>query len=175
MTPEFVRDGVAAGAILGFFATAWYAWALEDPPKTWRPWIFTGLAASWVAVSVGVAVTWVKRDSGTIFDSSTGPVFGLVVGLEFTVAGTGAWILKRTRRDALTPPWIALVVGVHFFPLGYVLAIPVLYLLAVVVSLAAVFSLVVARATSLPTSAVTGVTTGSCLLAGAIMLLATAA
>lgn len=173
--PDFLRDAVAAGAILAFFATAWYGWALDAPPRSWRSWIITGLAASWVSVVVGVALTWINWNTGTVFDPTTGRLFGLVVGVEFAIAGVGAWILKRRVQDDLIPPWIALVVGVHFIPLGYILGIPVLYLLAAVVSVLAVVSVVVARARSFSTSSVTGVMTGSSLLGGAIMSLATAA
>jgi hypothetical protein len=173
--PEFARDATAAGAILAFFATAWYGWALEAPPRSWRFWIFTGLAASWVTVVVGVAVTWSNWNTGTVFDPTTGRLFGLAVGVEFALAGVGAWVLKRRDQADLIPPWIALVVGVHFIPIGYILGIPMLYLLAAVVSVLAVVSVVVARARSLPMSSVTGVMAGSCLLGGAIMSLATGA
>lgn len=174
-TTDFLRDAVAAGAILAFFATGWYGWALEAPPRSWRSWIIAGLAASWVTVVVGVVVTWINWNTGTVFDPTIGRLFGLVVGIELAVAGVGAWILKRRDQNDLMPPWIALVVGVHFIPLGYILGIPVLYLLGAVVSVLAVVSVVVARARSLATSSATGVMTGSCLLGGAIMSLATAA
>jgi hypothetical protein len=46
MMTEFVRDAAATGAILGFFGFAWFGWAEEHPPKSWRPWLFTGLVVS---------------------------------------------------------------------------------------------------------------------------------
>jgi hypothetical protein len=175
VTAVYARDAAAAGAILAFFATAWYGWALEAPPTTWRSWIFTGLAASWAGVALGVAVTWINWNTGTVFDSSTSPIFGLIVGIEFSVSAIGAWILKRRSQEELIPPWIALVVGVHFVPLAYILGIPVLYLLAALISVLAVVSFVVARANALTTSSVTGVMIGSGLLGGAVMSLATVA
>jgi len=70
--------------------------------------------------------------------------------------------------------WIALVVGVHFYPLAPLLHYPLLYVVATVVTLAALASPYVARSRGIAVSAVTGAATGTVLLAAAVLSLGTA-
>jgi hypothetical protein len=60
------------------------------------------------------------------------------------------------------------VVGVHLFPLAPLFRYPLLYVVAALVTLAAIGSVPLARSRSLPVSAVTGVTVGGVLLAAAL-------
>lgn len=173
MMPEFVRDAAAAGAVLAFFASSWFGWALDDPPRSWRSGLVAGAITSGVTALFGAWVAWLNWETGTAFDASTSQVFGIIVVVEFGLAGLGAWVLSSRGRKELIPPWIALVVGVHFFPLATLLGLPLLHVLASLVSAGAVISPVLARSRSLPTSAVTGVTTGLLLLAGAVFSLIT--
>lgn len=101
-------------------------------------------------------------------------MFGVIVGVEFAAAGLGAVVLARRRRSDLIPAWAALVVGVHLFPLAPLLAHPLLFLTAALVTMAAIAAIPLARARSLPVSAVTGVATGTILLATAVYSLVTA-
>jgi hypothetical protein len=75
------------------------------------------------AIAGGI-VAWQNWDAGTVFDAATGRSFGIVVGVEVLLAGLGAWFLAYRRRTELIPPWVALVVGVHFFPLARCSKIP---------------------------------------------------
>jgi hypothetical protein len=36
MGAEFLRDAAMTAAVLGFFASAWFGWAQDDPPRSWR-------------------------------------------------------------------------------------------------------------------------------------------
>jgi len=36
MGAEFLRDAATTAAVLGFFASAWFGWAQDDPPRSWR-------------------------------------------------------------------------------------------------------------------------------------------
>jgi hypothetical protein len=117
MTTEFVRDAAATAAIFGFFGSMWFGWAQEHPPKSWRPWLFTGSVVSLATMLAGGFLVWWHWGDGTAFDEDTSKTFGVVVGIEVVLAGVGAAVLAaRGRRDVI-PVWIGLVVGVHLFPL----------------------------------------------------------
>jgi hypothetical protein len=97
-----------------------------------------------------------------------------VVGSEFAVAGLGALVLALRRRSDLTPAWVALVVGVHLFPVAALLRYPLIYAVAALVTLVAVAAIPVARSRGVAVSAVTGLATGSVLLAAGFVSLVTA-
>jgi hypothetical protein len=103
-----------------------------------------------------------------VFDADTSRAFGVVVGVEVAVAGLGAWVLARRQRSDLIPAWVALVVGVHLFPLAWLLRYPFIGVVAGLVTLAAVVAVPLARSRALAVSAVTGLATGTVLLAAAL-------
>jgi len=87
------------------------------------------------------------------------------------LAGAGAAVLTvRGRRD-LVPVWIALVVGLHLFPVAALIAFPLIYPVAALVTVAALAAVPLARSGSLPVSAVNGLGAGGALLAGALVCL----
>ncbi len=175
MTAEFVRDAAATAAIFGFFASAWFGWAQENPPDAWRKVLVVGSVVSLLIAVAGGVLAWQRWSDGTAFDPDTGRVFGIVVGIEFALAGLGAWLLTARRRADLVAPWIALVVGVHLFPLAPLLQYPLLYVVAALVSVVALAAVPLARSRSrsVTVSAVTGLATGTVLLAAALFSLAT--
>jgi hypothetical protein len=173
MNAEFVRDAAATATVFGFFASSWFGWAQEQPPATWRKWLIAGSILSLLVAIAGGVLTWQYWADGTAFNPQTGRTFGLIVGIEFTIAGIGAGVLARLGKAELIAPWIALVVGVHFWPLGPLLHYPLLYAVAVLVSLAALVAVPLARAQSITVSAVTGLATGIMLLAAALFSLVT--
>jgi hypothetical protein len=171
MTAEFVRDAAATAAIFGFFASAWFGWAQEKPPEAWRKALVAGSITSLLTAVAGGVLTWRHWSDGTVFDADTGRAFGLVVGIEFAVAAAGAALLAARRRQPLIPAWIALVVGVHLFPLAPLLEYPLVYLVAALVTLVALGAVPLARSRSWAVSAVTGLAVGPVLLAAAIFSL----
>lgn len=128
------------------------------------------VAAVLIAVAGGV-VTWQHWSGGTVFDEDTSRTFGLVVGIEVAAAGLGALVLTRRRRSDLTPAWIALVVGVHLFPVAALMRYPLIYAVAALVTLVAVAAVPVARSRGVAVSAATGLATGSVLLAAGLVSL----
>jgi hypothetical protein len=168
---EFVRDAAATAAILGFFASTWFGWAQEHPPKSWRPWLITGSAVSLVTMLAGGLLAWRHWSDGTAFDEDTSRTFGIVVGIEVVLAGAGAVVLgARGRRDVI-PAWIALVVGLHLFAVAAIIDYPLLHLVAALVTLAALAAIPVARSRAWPISATNGFGAGTALLAGALFSL----
>ena len=173
MRAEFIRDAAATAAILGFFASSWFGWALDDPPASWRARLITGAILSVASAAAGAFYTWRFWSDGSVFDSSTSRAFGIVVGIEVALAGTGSWYLSARDRSDLIPAWVAFVVGVHFFPLAVLLAYPMLHVLALLLTIGALLAVPLSGRRSLPISAVTGAIAGPTLLTAALYSLAT--
>lgn len=173
MNAEFIRDAAATAAIFGFFASSWFGWAQENPPPAWRNWLIAGAILSLLVAIAGGVLTWQHWSDGTAFNPQTGRTFGLIVGIEFAIAGIGAGVLTRLGKADLIAPWIALVVGVHFWPLAPLLRYPLLYGVAALVSIAALGAVPLARSQTVTVSAVTGLATGLILLAAALYSLGT--
>jgi hypothetical protein len=126
-----------------------------------------------VAVAGGV-VGWQHWSDGTILGPETGRDLGIVVGIEFAVAGVGALILALTKRREFIPPWIAFVVGVHLFPVAVILHYPLLHVVAALVTVGSLVAVPLARSRALSISFVTGVLTGTVLFAAAVYSMVTA-
>ena len=171
MTTEFVRDAAATAAILGFFSTTWFGWAQEHPPKSWRPWLITGTVVSLATMLAGGILTSRHWSDGTAFDENTSKTFGIVVGIEFVLAGAGAALLRARGKQDVTPVWIALVVGLHLFPVAAIIDYPLIHVVGALVTIAALAAIPVARSRSLPTSAMNGLGVGTALLVGALFSL----
>ncbi|WBB75686.1 hypothetical protein O7602_09345 [Micromonospora sp. WMMD1128] len=167
MDAEFAANAAATAAIFGVFGIVWFGWAQEAPPRAWRPWLGIGSVLSLVAAIIGGIVTARTWDEGNSVDERTGPVFGVIVLIEVVLCAAGAIWLRRIGRTSLVPVWIALIVGLHFFPLAPLLDYPVLAVWAALVTLVALVSVPVARRFHLTPSAVVGAGTGVALLAGA--------
>lgn len=173
MIAEFTRDAAATAAIFGFFAASWFGWAQEQPPTTWRNWLIAGALLSLLLAIVGGWLTWQHWSDATAFNPRTGRTFGVIVGIEFTIAALGAGVLTLLGKPQFIAPWVALVVGVHFFPLARLLSYPLLTVVAVLVSLSALLAIPLARSQSITISAVTGLATGVILLIAALFSLIT--
>jgi hypothetical protein len=152
----------------------WFGWAQEHPPKSWRPWLLAASVASMLTLLAGGILIWLHRADGTAFDQDTSTAFGIVVGIEVVLAGAGAVVLRRMGRTEFVPVWIALVVGLHLFPVAALIGYPLIHVVAALVTIAALAAVPVARARSLPVSAVNGAAVGGALLAGALVSLAIA-
>jgi hypothetical protein len=168
---DFVRDAAATTLIFGFFASAWFGWAQEDPPPRLRPWLIAGSVAALVTTAAGGVLTATNWSAGTAFDRDTSIRFGIVVGIEFALAGIGAAVLAARHRSGLTPAWIAFVVGVHLFPVAVLLHYPLIHVVGALVTAAALVGVPLARARSVAVSAVVGLLTGTILLAAALLSL----
>ena len=159
------------GAIFGFFAAGWYGWAQDDPPPTWRKPLIAGSILGMVVAVAGGILAWRNWSTGSVFDADTSPIFGLIVGVEVLLAVGGSFLLSRRGRRELVAPWVALVVGLHFFPMAPLLGYPLFYVVAVLVTVAALVSVPVARSHDITVSTVTGAMCGTILLAAAVFSL----
>jgi hypothetical protein len=164
MLADHVRDAAATGAILGLFASTWFGWAQEAPPRTLRPFLIAGSVLSFVMMAVALVLTIRHWSDGTVFDAHTSPRFGIVVGIEFGVAALGALVLGLRGRREVIPAWIAFVVGIHLFPVAFLLDYPFLHVVAALVTVASVAAVPVARRRGIAVSAAVGLSTGTVLL-----------
>jgi len=117
---HYLRDGVF---ILGWFSllgAVWFWWASEAPPRRARPWRGVGLALSVLGALVGGFYTWRFWTTRSMLDGRV-EVFGLVLAATIVVAVVTWVVLARTGREASIPLSVAVVVALHFVPLGYLL------------------------------------------------------
>ncbi|HIV57591.1 MAG TPA: hypothetical protein H9902_06500 [Candidatus Stackebrandtia faecavium] len=120
MLTDFVRDHAFTIAWFGLMALVWFGWAQEDPPDKWRPWLGAGSgAAVLIAGPFGYAVA-LRWNDGSALDGQE-PLFGLIVLAEFVLAGLGCLVLWRRRQTRWMAWWVALIVGLHFVPLAFLL------------------------------------------------------
>jgi hypothetical protein len=173
MIAPYARDAAATCAIFGFFASAWFGWAQAAPPAGLRGVLIAGSVLGYAAVAAGLPLAWRHRSDGTVFDARTSPRFGIVVGIEFALAGVGSVALSLSGHTDLIPAWVAFVVGVHLFPVAVILRYPLMHLVAALVTAAAVASVPVAHAAGVDIGFVTGCGCGTLLLLAAAVALAT--
>ncbi|WP_436532339.1 hypothetical protein [Actinoplanes sp. HUAS TT8] len=162
---EYVRDLAMSAVIFGFFASSWFGWAQEAPPRRWRPWLIAGSVLSFVTLAAGIVLAVRHWNDGSAFDGDTSRVFGIVVGIEFGAAGLGAILLAVRHRAELIPVWIAFVVGVHLFPVAVIMNYPLVHVTAALVTLASLAAIPLARSRHLTPSAAVGAPTGVILVA----------
>ncbi len=155
MTSEFVRDNAATAAVFGFLRVSLVRLGAGKPPTAWRDALAAGSIMSLLIAVAGGILTWWHWEDGTVFDEDTSRAFGLVVSIEFALAGAGSLVLAMRRRTDIIPTWMALVVGVHLFPVAWLLGIPLIYFVAALVTLAALASVWLAKHRGLAVSAFT--------------------
>jgi hypothetical protein len=120
-TVPSARDRAATAAIEGFFAAAWLSWAgsLGTQPSRW---LLPAALLGYLLVVLGIITVVRNRKGRSAFSGpETGRRYGIVVGIEFGLAGLGALVLNLTGHGGYTIIWVAFVVGVHFLPLSRVL------------------------------------------------------
>lgn len=174
MTSGFLRDIAASAALFGFVTSVWLGWAQESPPQRWRAWLTTGSIVGLACTVAGGILVWRHWNDGTAFDADTSPKFGIVVAIEFVLAGIGCVLLARRGKKELMAAWVALVVGLHFIPLAILVDYAFFHIVAVLVSVAAIVSVPLARRRGVYPSAMTGLLTGSVFLVAAYASLITA-
>jgi len=174
MTAAYLRDAAMTAVIFGFFGSGWFGWAQDAPPAGWSRRLAAGSILSLAVAATGGIVAWQHWSDGTIFGPDTSRAFGIVVGIEFGVAGLGALLLALRHHRDLIPAWVAFVVGVHLFPVAVILQYPMLHVAAALVTVVSLVAVPVARSRAVAVSFVTGLATGVVLLAAAVYSLVSA-
>ena len=174
--PGTPRDLSVSALILGFAAMMWFGWGQAQPPAGWSLPLTIGLFA---AVSVeGFAASMVARFRGSataMRDERVGRRYGITVGAEVAAIVLGVVALGLAGRPADTAPWILLVVGVHFLPLGRLFGSVDLLWSGLVLCAVAVAAAVTGAVSAVAPSAVTGGFGGLVLVVTAVTSLRRAA
>lgn len=85
--------------------------------------------------------------SGSERNAAIGKWFGIIFAGEGALIGVGSGVLLALGQPDLILSWVALIVGLHFFPLGYLLGLNLDYLLGAAIVLLATVTLLFDLAT----------------------------
>lgn len=163
------RDGSMTALSLGFFGAAWFSWASEGLPAFWSVPLAVGSVACLILAILGGIFAWRARGGPSAMnDPAAGRRFGRVVGATYAVIGVGVVALAAMGLTAYIAPWVAFVIGLHFWALAPVLQDRTLVPLAVVVMLISGVAVIVGLSSEVLPSAITGAGTGLALLAAAM-------
>jgi hypothetical protein len=159
--PRSRRDLGMTALILGFFGFMWFGWGQANASAGLRAWLAVGgVAALLVAVAGGIQAFRSPASSSVLHDPQASRRYGVVVGVEFSLAGAGAAVLAAAGHGDFIPVWVCGVVGVHFFPLALVLEDRSLIALGASVTTVALAALVAGLVTGVAPSTVTGIGAG---------------
>ena len=127
--PRALAHGIAGGLVLMAVFTAW--WASDALFAGTRPagvvFCVLGAAAAVVFLVQAVRLLRAGRSMPTALDAEDrehrrcgGTVFGIVFGAEGLLIGIAAGVLTGTGHGEYLLPVIALIVGLHFYPMAWV-------------------------------------------------------
>jgi hypothetical protein len=154
--------------ILAIAGALWFGWGQAEPPAGWGlPMVIGMFAAIAVAIVAAVAVRRFRHGATAMADQRVRRWYGITVGAEVAAIAIGAVGLGLAGRPAYTAPWILLVVGVHFVPLGRLFGIADLVWSGLVLSAVAIAAAVTGALSAVAPSAITGAFGGLVLLAAA--------
>jgi hypothetical protein len=161
--------------ILGFAAMMWFGWGLAQPPAGWRLPLTIGIFAAIAVEGFAWCIAAGFRGGATAMrDRRAGRQYGITVGAEVAAIALGAVGLALAGRPAYTAPWILLVVGVHFVPLGRMFGSVDLLWSGLVLCAVAIASAVTGAVSAVAPSAVTGGFGGLVLVVTAVASLSRA-
>lgn len=170
MELEYIRDYAMYTAIFGMFSFIWFGWAQENPRKSWRKYIgiASGISLFLCLIGVYFSVTnWEAASAISEKDKFTN--YLIVFYTEFFIAGLGAFLFIRKNKKNYVAPWIAFIVGTHFFWLENIFNDSSLYILAVLMIAIAAISPWLSKKLDVASSAITGIGSGTALFCFSIL------
>ncbi|MFE9654611.1 hypothetical protein [Micromonospora sp. NPDC006431] len=165
------RQAGLTALYLGVFAALWFSVPKAEPPL--HTVLLLGSVAALLTAVIGAVVAGAgSRNAGAPpRDRAADRRYLLIVGVEFALAGLGAWLLALAGWSAFTPVLVSAVVGLHFLPLAPVLRDRLLRPLGLAVCLVALVGLFVGLGSSALVGPVVGTGVGVLLLGYAVMAL----
>ena len=130
-TREQLRGGAVGIAVLAYFALAWTGWGASTGMPTAVEIPVISAAALCTLTLFGGAVFTYRRGASvppgvhSAQGRSIGRRFGVIVAAEFIGLAIIAWIPGVTGHPQLIPAIVCLGVGIHFFPLRRLFAVPI--------------------------------------------------
>jgi len=170
MEPEYIRDYAMYTAIFGMFSIVWFGWAQENPRKNWRKYIGAASGVALLVCLIGVYLSVTNWDAATALSEMDAlTTYIIVFYAQLIIGGLGAFLLIRKKKKDYVAPWIAFIVGTHFFWLVNVFQDPGLYILAVLMIAIAGISPWLSKKMGVANSAITGIGSGTALFCFAIL------
>ncbi len=163
MITEFARDGLFTAAWFGLMTVVWLGWAQEDPPRRWRLPLGIGSVLGMI-LAIGFGVLTVLNWSAPSALQGRQEWFGILVGAEFGAAGLGCLVLALRKLNRWMAWWVALIVAMHFVPLGFILIDPSIAVFGVIQSALVIIVGVRLRGSTFPSSRLVGPIMGVTLL-----------
>jgi hypothetical protein len=156
-TPGTPRDLAVTALILGIAAMMWFGWGQAQPPAGWSVPLRVGtFVAIVVAGFAGSIVPRFRGGATAMAERRVRRSYGITVGIEVAACGLGAAGLGIAGHSPYIAPWILLVVGVHFVPLGRLFGESQLLWAALALLAVAVAATVTGVVSDVAPSAVTG-------------------
>lgn len=154
--PRAALRGVASGVLfMAFFGTLWATIGVGGMHGWGAPWLFVASLLVGVALLGGGGALW--QGSGRLHDPdpnadnggqrNEGPWFGVIFGVEGVAIAVASVACNATGHSELFFPIMALIVGIHFFPLAWLFQHPPHYLTGALLCLLAVVALVIVPVT----------------------------
>lgn len=167
-----LSDLSVTALILAIAGALWFGWGQAEPPAGWGlPMVIGVFAAIAVAIAAAVAVRRFRHGATAMADQRVRRGYGITVGAEVAAIAIGSVGLGLAGRPAYTAPWILLVVGVHFVPLGRLFGSASLVWSGLVLAAVAIAAAVTGAVSAVAPSAVTGAFGGLVLVAAATVSL----
>ncbi len=121
--PKAALRGMASGVFfMAFFGTLWGSIGVGGVAGWAAPWPTVLVVLIGVALLVGAVALWRGsgrlRDAATWEQDNTDRWFVLIVALEGVAIAIASVVCNATGHFALFFPIMALIVGIHFFPLA---------------------------------------------------------
>ena len=133
LTRDYARGLVIGAFVLTFFGAFWASQAITNWPQA-SPLAYGILGLPEVAlilfavmrfINVGNLPEATDGDQASRDGKRTGITFGLIVAVEFSLIAVAANIRVKLDRPLLITVAIALIVGLHFFPLARLFGVPI--------------------------------------------------
>lgn len=167
---DYIRDYTMYTAIFGLFSFIWFGWAQENPRKSWRKYIGIASVIALLVSFLGIYLSILNwKEPSALSNIKAFNSYLIFVWIEIILCGFGAFLFIRFKRSDYVAPWIAFIVGIHFFGLKSVFNDFSLYILGALLIGIAIISLFVSRKLNVANSAITGIGAGIILFCFAIL------
>ncbi|WP_028548035.1 hypothetical protein [Paenibacillus sp. UNC451MF] len=167
---EYVRDYAMYASIFGMFSFCWFGWAQENPRASWRKYLGIASGIALLICLIGIYLSVTNWDApSALSDTTSFKNYLISVYIEFFLAGAGAFVFIKMKRNQFVSPWVAFIVGIHFIGLKTVFDDPSLYLLAALLVAVSIIALFTFQKLHVASSAITGIGAGTVLFGFAVL------
>ncbi len=153
--PRDALRGIASGVFfMAFFGTLWGSIGVGGLRDWAAPWPILAVLLIGIALLGGGVSLW--RGSGRLSDAGVadegrpreGLWFGIIFGLEGAAIAVASFLCNATGHTDLFAPIMALIVGIHFFPLAWLFRFGAHYVTGALLCLVGLATLLVVPVTA---------------------------